>query len=149
MNKYVKQQGDVRAVVGRILTASGSTVNQDGRLVYTTEKTAYRISATIQGDDSAIVLEAQVPCVRLWPRDFEIDAARLIGANVIGAEIGNTILWHFVEPPMVTDCPSVVSPAMQMRLDSAGGSTGIAIPSGPATPTTPTVPSNVPSVGEN
>lgn len=69
-----------------------------------TDTVFYDIIARIPGGTAVQVFERQVPQVRLWPADMELDVDRMVGISVIGFKYGRDIRWHFYECPLVAGC---------------------------------------------
>ena len=122
---------------GIIIAATGRS-GETG--AYTTASVRYTIKAALKESSSMVTIPNQVPSVRLWPDDHEIDADKLIGTYVVGFSIGNRIFWLFYEPPIIAGC---VTPPIQPLIDSIiPGTIGTPIDGdgGTASAPTPTAP---------
>lgn len=89
-------------VIGRIVAVRGVR-NADG--FYPAQTVSYDIDATISGS-GVVRFTKQVPQIRLFTGDTEIDAARLIGCACFGFSVMNQIRWDFYEPPALGGCGS-------------------------------------------
>lgn len=116
---------------------------------YTTANVSYTIRVRLPGATQVLDFRKQVPEIRLWPQDMELEPERLINKSVIGFKIGNKIRWHFYEPPKIRGCVEPPEPkpgAGPIVPDS------VTIPTTPTTPGTPTAgpgdASSTPATGE-
>jgi len=94
----------VNVITGKITNVDGRITLPDGVQGYTTASVRYTIVATIPNVSAPIEFVGQVPEIRLWPDDQEIDGARLLNTSCIGVMINNDVRWHFFEPPAIGGC---------------------------------------------
>lgn len=94
----------MNVVTGKITNVEGRITLPDGVQGYTTASVRYTIVATIPDVSAPVEFVGQVPEIRLWPDDQEIDAARLLNTSCIGVMINNDVRWHFFEPPAIGGC---------------------------------------------
>lgn len=89
-------------VVGKIVAVvlSGNTNDNTTR----TDRVFYDIATRLPGGFGVQIFERQVPQVRLWPVDMELDIERMNGVSVIGFKYGAEIRWHFYEAPKIFSC---------------------------------------------
>lgn len=103
----------IHTIHGKIQAVNGGAV-VDGQQRYRSDNTNYTIIATLPDSDT-IVLENQVPQIRLWGGlpDLFINAAYLVGVSVIGTynEDDEELRWHFYEPPLVQVCQTAPPPS--------------------------------------
>ena len=117
-------------IVGKIVRVflSGDANDNTTR----TDRVFYDIATRLPGGFGVQVFERQIPQVRLWPVDMELDIERMNGVSVIGFKYGKDIRWHFYEAPKIFSC---IEPPTQ-----APGST-------PIVPGTLIAPSTGPAMG--
>lgn len=119
----MNQSDQLQLLLGKIVLVRGLSTLPDGREAYLTSSVSYDIQANIPGSMVVHYLSNQVPEVRMWPADQELDADRLLDTTCVGIKSGLDVMWHFYEPPVVAACPTgpVPSPLIAPRfLDSAG-----------------------------
>lgn len=94
----------MNVVTGKITNVEGRITLPDGVQGYTTASVRYTIVATIPDISAPVEFVGQVPEIRLWPDDQEIDGARLLNTSCIGVMVNNDVRWHFFEPPAIGGC---------------------------------------------
>lgn len=94
----------MNVVTGKITNVDGRITLPDGAQGYTTASVRYTIVATIPDVSAPVEFAGQVPEIRLWPDDQEIDGARLLNTSCIGVMVNNDVRWHFFEPPAIGGC---------------------------------------------
>lgn len=100
----------MNVVTGKITNVEGRITLPDGVQGYTTASIRYTILAMIPNVSAPVEFVGQVPEIRLWPDDQEIDGARLLNTSCIGVMINNDVRWHFFEPPAIGGCQVETQP---------------------------------------
>jgi hypothetical protein len=105
------QSDQLQLLLGKIVLVRGLQPLPDGRQAYLTSTVSYDIQANVPGSMVTHYMSQQVPEVRLWPADQELDADRLLNTTCVGIKSGLDVMWHFYEPPVVAGCPVLPPPS--------------------------------------
>lgn len=153
-----------QGVIQKIHGQSERPEEEGGGTRYLCEDIKYDILANVSGVEGPIPCVKQVPTIRMWPEDMEIDGEKMLGKVVMGVAftsvLTNTTLvsWMFAEPPLMAKCPEnadINGRAVPKYPDgfikstppAASGAIGTT-PTGPTTPTAPPSQDAVSGAGE-
>ncbi len=118
-----------KVVAGKIVQIHG--IRNDAGF-YTADSVSYDIAARLPDKQNVVTFRRQLPQIRLWAGDMEINADKLNGVGVVGVLMANRVQWHFVEPPALGACSTAPTiPGGTTVIQPLNGTPPL--PTGPAT----------------